>query len=60
MPGLPRVAAFREQAGYEPGTGIILVLVADHTAKYNQLVCTEREWGAQAGYAGREALGLRR
>ncbi|MEV6115215.1 phosphopyruvate hydratase [Streptomyces sp. NPDC052109] len=33
---------------------------ADRTAKYNQLVRIEEELGAQARYAGREALGLRR
>ncbi|MEV7034139.1 phosphopyruvate hydratase [Streptomyces sp. NPDC093272] len=33
---------------------------SDRTAKYNQLVRIEEELGAQARYAGREALGLRR
>ncbi|MEU3619921.1 phosphopyruvate hydratase [Streptomyces sp. NPDC006872] len=33
---------------------------ADRTAKYNQLLRIEQELGAQARYAGREALGLRR
>ncbi|MEU6375061.1 phosphopyruvate hydratase [Streptomyces sp. NPDC046909] len=33
---------------------------ADRTAKYNQLVRIEEELGAQARYAGRAALGLRR
>jgi len=32
---------------------------ADRTAKYNQLIRIEEELGAQARYAGREALGLR-
>ncbi|MFD3583791.1 phosphopyruvate hydratase [Streptomyces sp. NPDC058683] len=33
---------------------------SDRTAKYNQLFRIEEELGAQARYAGREALGLRR
>jgi enolase len=33
---------------------------SDRTAKYNQLIRIEEELGAQARYAGREALGLRR
>ncbi|MGW2048265.1 phosphopyruvate hydratase [Streptomyces sp. NPDC001858] len=33
---------------------------ADRTAKYNQLLRIEQELGAQARYAGAEALGLRR
>ncbi|MFI7409705.1 phosphopyruvate hydratase [Streptomyces sp. NPDC049627] len=33
---------------------------ADRTAKYNQLVRIEEELGAQARYAGAQALGLRR
>ncbi|CCK24954.1 Enolase 2 [Streptomyces davaonensis JCM 4913] len=33
---------------------------SDRTAKYNQLVRIEEQLGAQARYAGREALGLRR
>lgn len=32
---------------------------SDRTAKYNQLFRIEEELGAQARYAGREALGLR-
>ncbi|MEU9456862.1 phosphopyruvate hydratase [Streptomyces sp. NPDC048277] len=33
---------------------------ADRTAKYNQLIRIEQDLGAQARYAGAEALGLRR
>jgi enolase len=33
---------------------------SDRTAKYNQLIRIEEELAAQARYAGREALGLRR
>ncbi|MFI0728521.1 phosphopyruvate hydratase [Streptomyces sp. NPDC021225] len=33
---------------------------SDRTAKYNQLIRIEEELGAQARYAGRDALGLRR
>jgi enolase len=33
---------------------------ADRTAKYNQLLRIEEELGAQAKYAGREALKARR